>query len=137
MRIAIELLLQQPALAQRVEPPYVFAYLDQPGVPLLLDLLERCRSRPDITTGSLLESYSDSEDLPSLTRLAVAEMIAPPEGWAADFDGAVRGLELLALEQRERELQARAREIGLANLSREEKDELRLLPQLKAERRGA
>ena len=137
VRIAIELLLQQPALAQRIDPPYVFAYLDQPGVPLLLDLLERCRSRPDITTGSLLESYSDSEDLPSLTRLAVAEMIAPPEGWAADFDGAVRGLELLALEQRERELQARAREIGLANLSREEKDELRLLPQLKAERRGA
>jgi len=136
VRIAIELLLQQPALAQRVEPPYVFAYLDQPGVPLLLDLLERCRVRPDITTGSLLESYSDSEDLPSLTRLAVAEMIAPPEGWAADFDGAIRGLELMALEQRERDLQARAREIGLANLSREEKDELRLLPQLKAERRG-
>jgi hypothetical protein len=64
-------------------------------------------------------------------------VIAPPEGWAADFDGAMRGLELMALEQREHELQARAREIGLANLSREEKDELRLLPQLKAERRGA
>ncbi|SDD87527.1 DNA primase [Aquimonas voraii] len=137
VRIAIELLLQQPALAQRVEPPYVFAWLDQPGVPLLLDLLQRCRARPDITTGSLLESYSDSEDLAALTRLAVAEMIAPPEGWAADFDGAVRGLELMALEQRERELQARAREVGLTKLSREEKDELRLLPQLKAERRGA
>ncbi len=136
VRIAIELLLQQPALAQRIEPPYVFAWLDQPGVPLLLDLLERCRARPDITTGSLLESYSESEDLPSLTRLAVAEVIAPQEGWAADFDGAIRGLELMALEQRERDLQARAREIGLANLSREEKDELRLLPQLKAERRG-
>ena len=137
VRIAIELLLQQPALAQRIEPPYVFAYLDQPGVTLLLDLLARCRARPDISTGALLESYSESEDLAALTKLAVAEMIAPPEGWAADFDGAVRGLELMALEQRERELQVRAREIGLANLSREEKDELRLLPQLKAERRGA
>ncbi len=136
VRIAIELLLQQPALAQRIEPPYVFAYLDQPGVSLLLDLLERCRSRPDISTGALLESYSESEDLQSLTRLAVTELIAPPEGWAADFDGAIRGLELMALEQRERELQARAREIGLQHLSREEKDELRLLPQLKAERRG-
>jgi DNA primase len=136
VRIAIELLLQQPGLAHRIEPPYVFAYLNQPGVPLLLDLLARCRSRPDITTGALLESYSSSEDLASLTKLAVAEVIAPPEGWAADFDGAMRGLELMALEQREHELQARAREIGLANLSREEKDELRLLPQLKAERRG-
>lgn len=135
VRIAIELLLQQPALAQRIRPPFVFAYLDQPGVPLLLDLLERCSSRPDISTGALLESYGDSEDLPALTRLAVAELIAPPEGWAADFDGAVRGLELMALEQRERELQARAREVGLQHLSREEKDELRLLPQLKAERR--
>lgn len=137
VRIAIELLLQQPALAQRVQPPYVFAWLEQPGVPLLLDLLERCRARPDVSTGALLESYGDSEDLPALTKLAVAEMIAPPEGWAADFDGAVRGLELLALEQRERELQAKAREFGLANLSREEKDELRLLPQLKAERRAS
>lgn len=136
VRIAIELLLQQPGLAQRIEPPYVFAYLDQPGVPLLLELLERCRARPDISTGALLESYSESEDLASLTRLAVAELIAPPEGWAADFDGAIRGLELMALEQRERELQMRAREIGLQHLSREEKDELRLLPQLKAERRG-
>ncbi|MCG6117705.1 MAG: DNA primase [Aquimonas sp.] len=136
VRIAIELLLQQPALAQRIEPPYVFAWLDQPGVPLLLDLLERCRTRPDVSTGALLESYSDNEDLPALTKLAVAEMIAPPEGWAADFDGAVRGLELLALEQRERELQSKAREVGLAQLSAEEKDELRLLPQLKAERRG-
>ena len=136
VRIAIELLLQQPALAQRVPPPYVFAWLDQPGIPLLLDLLERCRARPDVSTGALLESYAESEHLPALTRLAVAEMIAPPEGWAADFDGAVRGLELLSLEQRERELQAKAREVGLARLSQEEKDELRLIPQLKAERRN-
>jgi DNA primase len=135
VRIAIELLLQQPALAQRIEPPFVFAYLDQPGVPLLLDLLERCRSRPDISTGALLESYSDSTEVAALTKLAMAEIISPPEGWAEDFDGALRGLELQALEQRERELHARAREIGLQNLAPEEKDELRLLPQLKAERR--
>jgi DNA primase len=135
VRIAIELLLQQPTLAQRIEPPFVFAYLDQPGVPLLLDLLGRCRSRPDISTGALLESYSESPEVAALTKLAMAEIISPPEGWAEDFDGALRGLELQALEQRERELHARAREIGLQNLAPEEKDELRLLPQLKAERR--
>ncbi|WP_395790894.1 DNA primase [Aquimonas sp.] len=135
VRIAIELLLQQPTLAQRIEPPFVFAYLDQPGVPLLLDLLGRCRSRPDISTGALLESYTDSPEVAALTKLAMAEIISPPEGWAEDFDGALRGLELQALEQRERELHARAREIGLQNLAPEEKDELRLLPQLKAERR--
>jgi len=137
VRIAIELLLQQPALAQRTEPPYVFAYLDQPGVPLLVGLLERCSSRPDISTGALLEGYSDGPDAAALTKLAVAEVIVPPEGWAEDFDGAIRGLELQALEQRERELHARAREIGLQNLTPEEKGELRLLPQLKAERRVA
>jgi DNA primase len=131
VRIAIELLLQQPALAQRIEPPFVFAYLDQPGVPLLLDLLERCRSRPDITTGSLLESYSDSEHAEALARLAVTTMIPAPERFAPDFDGALRGLELMAVVQRIDELKSRS------DLTRAEKEELRaallLRPQIKAE----
>jgi DNA primase len=132
VRIAIELLLQQPALAQRIEPPYVFAYLDQPGVPLLLELLERCRERPDISTGALLESYADSEHAQALAKLAVSTMIPAPERFALDFDGAVRNLELMAVEQRINELKTRHNE-----LSADEKQEVRvaltLRMQLKSE----
>ncbi|MFN7784569.1 MAG: DNA primase [Lysobacterales bacterium] len=131
VRIAIELLLQQPALAQRIEPPYVFAYLDQPGVTLLLDLLARCRARPDISTGALLESYSESEHAEALAKLAVTTMIPAPERFAPDFDGALRGLELMAVVQRIDELKSRS------DLTRAEKEELRaallLRPQIRAE----
>ncbi|HRF55167.1 MAG TPA: DNA primase [Aquimonas sp.] len=135
VRIAIELLLQRPSLAQRISPPYIFEQLDQPGVELLIALLDHCRSRPDIHTGALLEAWRDSPDLPALTKLATSEVLIPDSGLEADFDGALRGLELAALEQRERALQVRVREVGLSGLSVTEKEELRVLPQLKATRR--
>ena len=135
VRIAIELLMQRPPLAQRISPPYVFAHLDQPGVPLLIALLEHCRARPEIHTGALLEAWRDSPDLAALTKLATNDVLTPDSGLEADFDGALRGLELAALEQRERALQERVREVGLSGLSSTEKEELRVLPQLKAVRR--
>ncbi|MBK9494604.1 MAG: DNA primase [Alphaproteobacteria bacterium ADurb.BinA280] len=135
VRIAIELLMQRPALAQRITPPYVFEHLDQPGVALLIALLNHCQPRPELSTGALLEAWRDSPDLAALTKLATSESLTPEEGLEADFDGALRGLELAALEQRERALQARVREVGLAGLSHDEKEELRLLPQLKQVRK--
>lgn len=135
VRIAIKLLLQRPALAQRISPPYVFAHLDQPGVPLLIALLDHCQARPEMHTGALLEAWRDSPDLTVLTKLATTEVLTPDSGLEADFDGALRGLELAALEQRERALQERVREVGLSGLTSTEKEELRVLPQLKAVRR--
>src|SRR5690606_3114039 len=138
VRAAIELLLQRPSLAALAEPPYPFSGLDQAGIPLLAELLDSCRARPEISTGALLDSLADHPDLPALTRLAMQEIQSPPEGWDAEFQGALQGLELQALEQRQRELQLRAREIGgISALSAAEKDELRMLQQQILERRAA
>src|SRR5690606_36882725 len=57
VRGAIELLLQKPSLALQLEPPYRFAELRQPGVPLFLEILDLVNRRPDITIGGILEHF--------------------------------------------------------------------------------
>ncbi|MEO7148778.1 MAG: toprim domain-containing protein, partial [Rhodanobacteraceae bacterium] len=55
VRSAIAMLLAEPALALECEPPFAFAALDKPGVPLLIELLELARARPGVNAAILLE----------------------------------------------------------------------------------
>jgi DNA primase len=125
VRTAIALLLQQPALALRIEPPYLFNTLRQPGVALLVELVALVRERPDIGTAAILEHFAGREEEPALAKLALSELLTGPEHWADEFIGALKGLDMEALRQREAELNARAREMGLSALSADEKNELR------------
>ena len=125
VRTAIEYLLQQPALASAIEPPYIFAVLAQPGIPLLIELISLCRARPDIRTGAMLEHFAGREEADALHKLALAELLTPPEQWASEFLGALKRLDLETLQQREAELKAKVNEGGLASLSAAEKDEMR------------
>ena len=127
VRTAISLLLQQPSLALRLEPPYLFNTLRQPGVSLLVELVGLVRERPDIGTGAILEHFADREEGVALGKLALADLLAAPEHWADEFVGALKALDMEALRQREAELNERAREVGLSALSAEEKNELRSL----------
>ena len=127
VRTAIALLLQQPALALRIEPPYLFNTLRQPGVSLLVELVALVRERPDIGTAALIEHFDGREEGASLQKLALTELLTGPEHWADEFIGALKGLDMEALRQREAELNARAREIGMSALSADEKNELRSL----------
>ncbi len=128
VRTAIALLLQQPALALTVEPPYLFSALRQPGVPLLMELLQLCRERPEIAPGALLEHFAEREEAPALHKLLLQDLLIPAEQFAHEFTGAVLGLNRQTLMQREDELTAR----GLADLS---SDERRELLELQRERR--
>jgi DNA primase len=127
VRTAISLLLQQPSLASTIEPPYLFNTLRQPGIPLLVELVALVRERPDIGTGAILEHFAEREEGGSLNKLAVTEMLMPPEQWSHEFVGALKGLDMEALRQREAELNERSAQVGLAAMSAEEKDELRNL----------
>jgi DNA primase len=120
VRTAIALLLQQPALAHTVEPPYLFSALRQPGVALLMELLQRCRERGDITPGTLLEEFAGREEAPALHKLLMLDLLIPAEQFAHEFAGALAGLNRQTLKQREDELIVR----GLPNLSIAEKAEL-------------
>jgi DNA primase len=124
VRSAIIHLLHQPALALALEPPYRFAELRQPGIDLLAELISIVRSRPDITTGALLEHFDGREEANALQKLAVHVLPGEAEQWKAVFLGAMDQLEKQTLQQRIDELQEKVRSGGFSALSTDEKSEL-------------
>src|SRR5688572_19766821 len=127
VRTAIALLLQQPALALTAEPPWAFATLRQPGIPLLLELLALCRERADVTPGALLEHFAEREEAAALHKLLMLDLLIPAEQFAHEFSGAIAALSHQAAQQRKEDLVAR-----LDSLTALEKDELRELLKLPA-----
>jgi DNA primase len=124
VRSAIALLLQRPALALALAPPYTFSILRQPGIPLLTELVALVRERPDITTGGVLEHFAGREEISSLQKLASQEMPGEEVLWQDEFADAMAQLEKQTQQQRIDELQAKQREVGLDD---DDKAEMRAL----------
>ncbi len=135
VRTAIAALLQQPSIALSLALPLRFSTLEQPGIRLLTDMVLLIHSRPDITTGAILEHFADDEQGKALPKLAVAPLVdttvATPlddrllddaEKRAQSFRDAIARLGIQAMQARAEELQSR-----FAALSAAEKDELRTL----------
>jgi DNA primase len=127
VRSAVALLVQSPQLAGAIEPPWTFAELRQPGVPLLVELIALCRDRPDVTTGALIEHFADRDEARALQKLAVMEFPGGDAEARAEFLDALRQLERQTRLQRRGEIEAKIRDGGLAALSDVEKNELREL----------
>ncbi len=132
IRAAITLLVQQPTLALAIEPPWSFAALRQPGMSLLVELLELGRSRPGLSTGALLEHYAQREEIGALQKLAVADFPGGPDEARTEFLDAILQLERQTRQQRIDDLQARHAQAGL---DEEEKAELRSLLAARAQQR--
>jgi DNA primase len=124
VRTAIALLLQQPRLAESVPPPYAFAALQQPGVPLLIELLALCAARPGINTGVLLDEFAEREEGAALRKLAMQEFPGDEPAWRAMLLEGIDQLNRLTLQQRRDALRAKQASEGLDDA---EKDELRQL----------
>ncbi|HJT98048.1 MAG TPA: DNA primase, partial [Rhodanobacteraceae bacterium] len=124
VRSAVALLVQAPSLAAAIEPPWTFAELRQPGVPLLVELIALCRDRPDITTGSLLEHFAEREEARALQKLAVMDFPGGADEARIEFVDALRQLEKQTTQQRIDDLMAKQNAGGLADA---EKHELRSL----------
>ncbi len=131
VRSAIALLLQKPSLGAQVERPYRFADLRQPGIPLLLELLDIVAQRPEISTGALLEHFVEHEQGEALRRLAAQALPGEEAVWAHELHDAIAQLERQTLQQRIDELQQKARAQGLDET---DKYELRMLLQVLAGR---
>jgi DNA primase len=127
VRAAIALLVQQPALAEAIEPPYRFGILRQPGIPLLMELIELARARPGITTGGVLEHFTDREEAAALQKLAMQVFPGELNTLRLEFLDALGQLDRQTRQQRLDELQARINEVGMSGLSDAEKAELREL----------
>ena len=123
MRAAVALLVQKPDVAMALEPPYVFGALRQPGVPLLMELITLCRSRPDMNTATLLSQFEGRDDYEPLAKLAQMDFPSAPEHWRIEFVDACEQLNRQTLQQRIDELLAK-QESGFP-LSAAEKSELR------------
>ena len=123
VRSAVALLVQTPSFASAIEPPWMFAELRQPGIPLLVELIALCRDRPEITTGALVEHFADREEAPALQKLAVMDFPGGEDEARAEFLGALRQLELQTQLQRREELQAKTAG-GLSDIEKKELREL-------------
>jgi DNA primase len=130
VRGAITVLLQQPSLALSLEPPYGFKDLNQPGMGLLVELLSLVHARPEITTGALLQHFSEHEDLAALQKLASEVVPGNESAWRQTLVDAAEQLEDQAIQQRLTELQAK---MGAGPLDVADKYELMTL--LQAQRR--
>ena len=124
VRGAIALLLQHPQLALALEPPYTFAALRQPGVPLLAELVALVRERPDIRTGGILEHFGEREEAAALQKLAMQSIPGEEAAWQHEFRDAMAQLERQTWQQRIDELQEKQRASGL---DPRDKEELRAL----------
>jgi DNA primase len=124
VRTAIALLLADPSLALKVETPYAFAALDQPGVALLIELLDLARARPDLNTERLLEQFAARPEASALQKLALMAFPGEPEALAVEFAGALKRLAERAAQQRRNALIHKQSQAGL---DAAEKQELRAL----------
>lgn len=133
VRTAIALLLQRPSLAAEIDPHYLFADLQQPGIPLLVEMLNLTRQRTNLSTGALLEHFADRDEAAALHKLAVQDLLTEPERWTAEFVLALKQLDLETLRQRDAELQSTIRESGLQSLSETQLDQMRQMqPMIRA-----
>jgi DNA primase len=130
VRSAIAMLLAEPSLSVEAEPPYAFAALEKPGVPLLIELLEVARARPGINTAALLEHFAQREESSALQKLAMIEFPGEPEALRAEFVDALRRLAEQTVQQR---LDALIRKQSESALDVIEKEELRELLARKAQ----
>ena len=121
VRTAISLLLTRPSLAIEVEHLDWIETLDQPGIPLFVELVHLALQRPGLSTGALLEAFASNPQIDALQKLAAQPLAGDDAGLLEDFRGCVRKLRQKAIEQRVEWLKAQP------SLDDESKSELRAL----------
>jgi len=127
VRAIISLLLHKPELALALQPPWTFGELRQPGIPLLIELLDICRNRPGLNAASLLMHFEGREEAVALNKLVLSEFPAAESGWQAEFLDAVAQLEKQTSAQRLADLRALMKERELSPMERNEL--MALIPQ--------
>jgi DNA primase len=125
VRTALRCLLYQPSLASAVDDPQSLSQIEQPGVGLLLDLLETLRSNPNLNTAALLERWRDTAEGKQLEKLATWQpSLDDPESLRHEFLGALARLEEQHRDNRTKSLLAKSTQ---GDLSPDEKAELQSL----------
>ena len=123
VRMAVKLLLQDPALASEAAE-FCAAMSKDPRDQLLLKLIDILSVNPQITQGMLLEYFRDTPQGQYLEKVARWDWAAPEEGVKAEFFGALARVKAQQSEQRAQDLLEKAQ---LSGLTVEEKIEFKQL----------
>ncbi|HDY7479159.1 TPA: DNA primase [Vibrio vulnificus] len=120
MRMVMALLVQNPSYAEIVPDLTPVKHLTIPGLSLLIEVLERCQARPNITTGQLLESWRGSQNEQLLSRLAGWEIPLDDDNEEDIFLDSLDKILAQCVEKQIENLQAKDRSIGLSADERRE-----------------
>jgi len=125
VRTALRYLLFHPAIAQEVRDLATLAQIEQPGIGLLVDLLETLQSAPTLSTAALLERWRNTEEGKHLDKLAAWQpSLHDPDSLQQEFLGALARLKEQHRSSRTDALLAMANQ---GELSAGEKAELQAL----------
>jgi len=121
VRLAISLIMHDPKLALSVQTPGDLKAVEQPGAPLLVELLELIKANPDITGGGIVEHWRDSANGAHLAKLLATELPISADGMQREFLSAIERLLRQRFDAR-KDVLSKARP---SELSEAEKEELR------------
>ncbi len=121
---ALQLLLEQPALAAQVGSLELLAAADAPGIGLLVAVLEHFRDHPDATAARLLELWREEERGQALARVAMEPLELGEEMFAREFGDAIAHLAQKGHKARAQALLAEARRRELTGPEQKELDAL-------------
>jgi DNA primase len=128
---AIALVLHKPEVARLVDSPDALAELDDDNIPLLCELLQLLKRRPESNTAMLLGHWHGTPEGNLLNQFASQERLIPSEGIENQFLDTIK---LLQTRNKKTHINARMDELkrrGLGHLSGEERGELiRLVAEL-------
>lgn len=121
---ALQLLLEQPALASQVDNLEQLVAAEAPGVGLLVAVIEHFRDHPDATAARLLELWREEERGKALARVAMEPLELGQEMFAREFGDAIAHLAQKGLKARAQALLAEARRRDLSAAEERELDAL-------------
>ena len=121
---ALQLLLEHPEMAQKVEHVGQLAAMPQPGIDMLVEAIEFFHEHPDSRAGQLLEMWRDTPKGAALNRIIGIEEQLDQAAIEQEFGDTIGHLRLKALRGRAQTLLNSARERELAPAETAELDQI-------------
>ncbi len=114
VRRALQLLLEAPAMADRVEHQAQLLTLDLPGLPLLLEVVDYFQSHPEASVAQLIQQFDGRPEARWLSTLAAQPVGLTADEMLTEFLDILEHLRDRARRQRIRELLAQGDALGAA-----------------------
>ena len=114
VKAALQALLEEPTLAQRVDQMNLLVQSPAPGIRILVDVLDYFQAHPDAHTGQLMEAWRDTPAGAALQRLMAEPPILSAEHRTREFEDTLRHLAQGAVDVRLEALKAASRERDLS-----------------------